>query len=137
MRSRPIHVDRGWNWVNSSQNLCETSRRGLTWNNLRRGEEIIDSGILVALLPFRWHKRNSLRSPGNAQVLPAWLQLRLQLTMALAMVLLLASVAFLGGCGGGGSSRPPTGTPAGTFMLTVTATSNGASHSTQLTLTVQ
>jgi hypothetical protein len=30
------------------------------------------------------------------------------------------------GCGGGGSTPPPPGTPAGTFTLTVTATSSNA-----------
>jgi sugar lactone lactonase YvrE len=63
------------------------------------------------------------------------------LKMTLQAVLLLASIAFFQGCGGGGSSTTPppgnNGTPAGTSTLTVTATSNGESHSTLLTLTVQ
>lgn len=47
-------------------------------------------------------------------------------------VLLIA----IAGCGG--HSRPPvTGTPAGTYSLTVTATSNGAVRTAQLTLVVQ
>jgi hypothetical protein len=52
LRSRPIPVDLGSNRTNSPQNHRETPACGLTWNNLRRGEEIIDSGILAALLPL-------------------------------------------------------------------------------------
>jgi hypothetical protein len=50
-----------------------------------------------------------------------------------------ATSAALIGCGGGGSTvlPPPSGgTPAGNYMLTVTASSGGVSHTTQLTLIV-
>lgn len=68
-----------------------------------------------------------------------------------ASVLLLAGIA-MSGCGGGGSSStggttpPPsggsaTGTPAGSYTITVTATAgsgaNAVSHATKLTLVVQ
>jgi hypothetical protein len=52
----------------------------------------------------------------------------------------LLLVLLLGACGGGGgstSSTNPTGTPAGTYSLTVTAISGSVKQSVELTLTVQ
>jgi hypothetical protein len=48
----------------------------------------------------------------------------------------------MGGCGGGGRSTPPppppvTGTQAGTYTITLTATSGSLTHATNLTLIVQ
>lgn len=60
----------------------------------------------------------------------------------LASALILTSVLLAVGCGGGGSSstQPPLppvgGTPAGTYTLTLTATTGGDSHTAQLTLVV-
>jgi len=52
-------------------------------------------------------------------------------------LVLVALWASCGGGGGGGAPPPPqTGTPAGTYSLTVTATASGVSHSTTLTLKV-
>lgn len=51
----------------------------------------------------------------------------------------LLFAVILAGCSGGGSPSggPPSGgTPIGTYTLTLTATSGGSSHTTQLTLTV-
>jgi len=53
----------------------------------------------------------------------------------------LTLVLFLVSCGGGGSTGNPqpnsNGTPAGTYSLTVKATSNSTMETTALTLTVQ
>jgi hypothetical protein len=60
-------------------------------------------------------------------------RLRLGLSLALTMLLVLLGMA----CGGGGGSRLPSGTPAGTYTLTLTATtSDGPSHMVKVTLIV-
>ena len=62
----------------------------------------------------------------------------------MAVILALLGLVLLASCGGGnGGGSPPivpppdTATPTGTYTLTVTATSSGVSHSTDLTLIVQ
>jgi hypothetical protein len=62
--------------------------------------------------------------------------------VAWGLATLLVAALWLPGCGGGGqlssaarSSQP--GTPAGTYILTITASSPDVIHSTSLTLTVQ
>jgi hypothetical protein len=54
-------------------------------------------------------------------------------------LLVMACLATAIGCGGGGGgSRPPVpGTPAGTYNVTISATSSGLTHTTSFTLTVQ
>lgn len=52
--------------------------------------------------------------------------------------LLICLVVLIAACGGGGSSGPSNpGTPAGTFTVTVTGTSNQLQHPAAVTLTVQ
>jgi hypothetical protein len=64
---------------------------------------------------------------------------RLAGTLSLAFLVLFVLLQAIG-CGGGGSSGPPAGTPAGTYTIAVTgtgSTSNGTlTHTTTLTLTV-
>ncbi len=60
---------------------------------------------------------------------------RLGVLLAATLLVLIAFAA----CGGGGGTsgpRPPTGTTAGNYVITVTGTSQGLTHSIQLTLTV-
>jgi hypothetical protein len=76
--------------------------------------------VLAAALAFAvgaWRRTGELR--------PAWA------LVALAVVLLAAPA-----CSNGDDSMAPTGTPAGAYPLTVTATSGGASRTVTLNLTV-
>jgi hypothetical protein len=56
----------------------------------------------------------------------------------LTFATMLLGVAGFVGCSGGGNSTPPPqqGTPAGTYMLVVTATSGTLSHQMSVTLKV-
>jgi hypothetical protein len=60
-------------------------------------------------------------------------------TLLFGVFLLSLVLASCGGGGGGSSAPPPvqTGTPTGTYALTVTGASGGASRNLALTLTVQ
>jgi len=66
-------------------------------------------------------------------------QRKLRLRWALAAMLILAFAGFTSACGGGGGTpvMHNPGTPAGTYMITVTATSGNATANTMFTLTVQ
>ena len=64
---------------------------------------------------------------------------RVALSVCLVLMPIVAATLLVG-CGGGSSSTPPppvTGTPAGTYTITVTATSGSTTATTQLTLVVQ
>jgi hypothetical protein len=61
-----------------------------------------------------------------------WYRIR-SVALAGSVVVLLLGVA---GCGGGSGLRASSGTPAGTYTITVTATSGDFSHSAGFTLTV-
>jgi len=59
-----------------------------------------------------------------------------------AAIVVLLGTAYMGSCGGGSSSSGGTGgmasgTPAGSYGLTITGTSNAGSRTTEVSLTVQ
>jgi sugar lactone lactonase YvrE len=95
--------------------------------------------LLAALALLAQLSSKLLRSAGSVQPVTAWLRLNQRFALAMPLAMLLLSAAWLSGCGS--KSTPPgtqqLGTPAGTSTLTVKATSNGVSHQTQFTLTVQ
>jgi hypothetical protein len=55
----------------------------------------------------------------------------------LLLLLLVTSVALQPACGGHSSTTTTTGTPAGTYTITVSATSGTFSQTTPITLVVQ
>lgn len=60
-----------------------------------------------------------------------------RLLITLFIIGLLGTVALQAGCGSSGSITTVSGTPAGTYNVTITATSGSASRTTVLTFTVQ
>jgi hypothetical protein len=86
--------------------------------------------LLLGLLAALFIRRQSDPSNSHARV-PA---VRTALAATMLLILLWAA------CGGGGTTvlgpTPQTGTPAGTYTLTVTGTSSGVERTTTLTLTV-
>lgn len=69
-----------------------------------------------------------------------WIAGKLRHARGVLMMAMVVLAIMLAGCGGGGSagSPPPaqTGTPAGTYTLTVAATSGSVTHNMSLTVTV-
>jgi hypothetical protein len=64
-------------------------------------------------------------------------QRRAGLVLTAGLLVLLTWTACGGGGGGGGTPPPPTGTPAGTYTITVTAKSGSLTHPASVTLVVQ
>ena len=62
---------------------------------------------------------------------------RRRLLMALVLVGFFSLILFQAGCSSTASTTTVTGTPAGTYIVTVNATSGTATHSTTVTLVVQ
>lgn len=82
------------------------------------------ASILLSLVAL-FARRSRSRAPWLA---PAWVAL------AVTALMLMGSAA----CGGGGSGySDPTGTPAGTYQVTVIGTSGTLSHSASVSLTVK
>jgi len=55
----------------------------------------------------------------------------------LAAAAMICLIIFIGGCSAGGGDQPDTGTPAGTYQITVRGTTGTLSVSTTVTLVVQ
>jgi len=66
-----------------------------------------------------------------------WLHTKRLLPIACAIALALGVAAILEGCGNYGSNKAPTGTPAGSYKMTVQATAQSAPRGVTLTLDVQ
>lgn len=83
--------------------------------------------------PWLWYLSTAVVAMGFGLLRTARQRTRWALTASLLLLLAWA------GCGGGGSTTPsgPASTPAGTYQVTVTASSTGVSQNVTLTLTVQ
>jgi hypothetical protein len=77
----------------------------------------------------------SISSGGAARAAMRWNRM----APALATLLAFAGLALLVACGGsgGGGGTTPTGTPAGTYMVSVTATAGTQTATTNVSVIVQ
>jgi len=88
---------------------------------------VLLAGLLLMMLAF-WRMARTRRQ---------------RVAMAIPMVAVLSLLTMqIGGCGGGGGTTPPpppppSGTPAGNYTVTVTATAGNLTHTTTLALVVQ
>lgn len=99
---------------------------------------------VAALKPARAHGNlevcfAALLFPGFAGMLVYFGRKRQSLAKAIPLAVLVLGLAFISGCGGGGSPKTVPGTPAGTFSVGVQAngpTGTPVSHQITVTLTV-
>jgi hypothetical protein len=105
-------------------------------------------GLVPPASPFRYFYPRPYLAPAVMSIMLALLwgfartrRRRLALSLPIAGLALFVALQIIGCGGGGGSTLPPpppaTGTPAGSYMVTVTATSGSLSHTSMLTLVVQ
>jgi hypothetical protein len=113
----PASVALGASAATSTVTISTTVRSAL---NLLPGGGLLLAGLLVPMLPRRRRLRLSTRLRAGSMLFGA---------------LLLASCGGGGGTSGGGTTAP-TGTTAGSYTVTVTATSGAISHSVTFALTV-
>ncbi len=72
----------------------------------------------------------------NARAATAALRLR-RIAPALAILVAFAGLALLAACGGSGGGTTPSGTPAGTYTVAITATAGTQKATTSVSVTVQ
>jgi len=134
----------------ASQSSCVVSPNPLTVNGTNAQNATVTvttTARSVLLPPWRWHPPIL---PPNLRVTLPWLLLLLSLVILTAalrgrsrrrrawvgLAAMLMGAALFFGCGGG-APPPQNGTPAGTYTITVSATSAGVTRTTMLSLTVR
>lgn len=140
----PGSVTVGAGPVNTTLTIATTARSaalrrvpgGTPWDPLAPGGVMLAGGLALILIRRRRERRRSMPVGGSLRTGTWWI------------VLTLVGVALLQSCGGGGSSSgggsttppppppPPTGTPAGTYTITINATSGATTHTLDYVLTV-
>jgi hypothetical protein len=95
------------------------------------GVPLLNAATLLAMLAGMMLV--SLASPRGAT--PA-LRLR-RVAPALATLVAFAGLALLAACGGSGGGATPTGTPAGTYTINITAKAGTQTATTSVSVTVQ
>jgi hypothetical protein len=131
---------------------CTISDSTLTVTTTARPSSAVVTASIAAILPPRMYLGGPLAQLGNAP--PEFASLRLTLLLGMGILLLFSArrarrilrvavlvggLALLAACGGGGSGgTPPTsGTPAGTYSVTVTATAGTQTATTVVSVIVQ
>jgi beta-propeller repeat-containing protein/centrosomal CEP192-like protein len=133
----------------AAQSTCTVSPNPLTVNGTTaQSTTVTVTTTARSALPLRWHPPIL---PPNLRVPLPWLLLLLSLVILSAalrgrsrmrrawvgLAAMLMGAALFFGCGGGGASTPQNGTLAGTYVITVNATSAGVTRTTTLSLTVR
>jgi len=130
------------------QSTCRLSSNSLTINGTTATSATVTVTTMArSAAPSRWRPR--IVAPGLRVGLP-WLLLFLSLVILtralrrrsrrrawLGLAAMLMAAALFFGCGGANSTNVPSGTTAGTYLITVSAMSGGASRTSTLSLTVK
>jgi hypothetical protein len=130
---------------------CTISGSTLTVTTARPSSAVVTASI-AAILPPLMHLGGSRAPPANAPRQSAPLHLTLILVLGILLLItarrarrilrvtaLVGGLALLAACGGSGTGgTPPTsGTPAGTYSVTVTATAGAQTATTVVSVVVQ
>ncbi|MFZ0884904.1 MAG: choice-of-anchor D domain-containing protein, partial [Candidatus Acidiferrales bacterium] len=137
--SAAVHQEAAWVGPSSG---AGNARRGGDGGNAAAGvsgvfgvASLVNAGTLLAMLAGMM----LVAIASGRGATPAMRLRRMAAAPALATLVAFAGLALLAACGGsgGGGGTKPTGTPAGTYMVTITATAGTQTATTSVSVTVQ